>query len=60
LYASGAIYNGKGYDGIYSDSFIKEIKKLQKDDDVKAVVFRINSPGGSANASDEILLKCNN
>lgn len=57
LYASGAIYNGKGYDGIYSDNFVKEIKKLQKDDDVKAVVFRINSPGGSANASDEILFE---
>lgn len=57
LYASGAIYNGKGYDGIYSETFIKEIKKLQKDDDVKAVVFRINSPGGSANASDEILFE---
>lgn len=57
LYASGAIYNGKGYDGIYSDNFVKEIKKLQKDDNVKAVVFRINSPGGSANASDEILFE---
>lgn len=57
LYASGAIYNGKGYDGIYSNNFVKEIKKLQKDDDVKAVVFRINSPGGSANASDEILFE---
>ncbi len=57
LYASGAIYNGKGYDGIYSDNFVKEIKKLQKDDDVKAVVLRINSPGGSANASDEILFE---
>ncbi|GGG55499.1 signal peptide peptidase SppA [Epilithonimonas arachidiradicis] len=57
LYASGAIYNGKGYDGIYSENFLKEIKKLQKDDDVKAVVFRINSPGGSANASDEILFE---
>jgi len=57
LYASGAIYNGKGYDGIYSENFVKEIKKLQKDDDVKAVVFRINSPGGSANASDEILFE---
>jgi protease-4 len=30
LYASGAIYNGKGYDGIYADSFIKEIKKFKK------------------------------
>ena len=57
LYASGAIYNGKGYDGIYAENFVKEIKKIQKDDDIKAVVFRINSPGGSANASDEILFE---
>ncbi|MFC0343188.1 signal peptide peptidase SppA [Epilithonimonas hispanica] len=57
LYASGSINNGKGYDGIYADNFRKEIKKLQDDDDVKAVVFRINSPGGSANASDEILFE---
>ncbi|WP_312825957.1 signal peptide peptidase SppA [Epilithonimonas sp.] len=57
LYASGSINNGKGYDGIYADNFRKEIKKLQEDDDVKAVVFRINSPGGSANASDEILFE---
>jgi len=57
LYASGAINNGKGYDAIYSENFRKEIKKLQEDDDVKAVVFRINSPGGSANASDEILFE---
>ena len=57
LYASGEIYNGKGYDGIYSENFVKEIKKLQQDDDIKAVVLRINSPGGSANASDEILFE---
>ncbi len=57
LYASGAIYNGKGYDGIYAENFVKEIKKIQKDVDIKAVVFRINSPGGSANASDEILFE---
>lgn len=57
LYASGAIYNGKGYDAIYADNFVKEIKKLQKNEKVKAVVFRINSPGGSANASDEILFE---
>lgn len=55
LYASGAIYNGKGYDGIYADTFIKEIKELKDNEDVKAVVLRINSPGGSANASEEIL-----
>ncbi|WP_027376734.1 signal peptide peptidase SppA [Kaistella palustris] len=55
LYASGAIYNGEGYDAIYADNFIKEIKKLTENKKVKAVVLRINSPGGSANASDEIL-----
>lgn len=57
LYASGAINNGKGYDAIYAENYVKEIQKLQKDDNIKAVVFRINSPGGSANASDEILFE---
>ncbi|MCQ4036088.1 signal peptide peptidase SppA [Kaistella montana] len=57
LYASGAIYNGEGNDAIYSEKFVKEIKKLADNDKVKAVVFRINSPGGSANASDEILFE---
>lgn len=57
LYASGAIYNGEGYDGVYSETFIKDIKKLATDDNVKAVVLRVNSPGGSANASDEILFE---
>lgn len=60
LYASGQIFDGKGYDGIYSENFIKEIKKIQKDDDIKAVVLRINSPGGSANASDCILYELQN
>lgn len=55
LYASGAIYSGKGSDAIYSETFIEEIHKIKKDEDIKAVVLRINSPGGSANASDEIL-----
>lgn len=57
LYASGAIYNGEGNDEIYSENFVKEIKKLTENDKVKAVVLRINSPGGSANASDEILFE---
>ena len=57
LYASGAIYNGEGYDAIYSENFIKEIKKITENDKIKAVVLRINSPGGSANASDEILFE---
>lgn len=57
LYATGEIYNGEGFDGIYAENFKKEIKKLAKDDDVKAVVLRVNSPGGSANAADEILFE---
>ena len=57
LYASGAIYNGEGFQEIYADNFVKEIKKLTENDKVKAVVLRINSPGGSANASDEILFE---
>ena len=57
LYASGEIYGGKGYDGIYAENFKKQIKKLKDDDNVKAVVLRVNSPGGSANAADEILFE---
>lgn len=57
LYASGSIYNGDEYNNIYSERYIKYIKDLQEDDKVKAVVLRINSPGGSANASDEILFE---
>ena len=57
LYASGAIYNGEGSENIYSENYIKEIKELEKDKNIKAVVLRINSPGGSANASDEILFE---
>lgn len=57
LYASGSINNGDGYNDIHAEKYVKYIKKLQEDDKVKAVVFRINSPGGSANASDEILFE---
>ena len=57
LYASGAIYSGDGYGDIYSDNMIKDIRKLAKDKKIKAVVLRVNSPGGSANASDEILFE---
>jgi protease-4 len=57
LYASGSINGGEGYNDIQSEKYIKYIKDLQENDKVKAVVFRINSPGGSANASDEILFE---
>ena len=53
LYAEGAIYDS-GKDGIVDTEIIKTVKKIHKDDDIKAVVLRVNSPGGSANASEQI------
>jgi protease IV len=41
-------------DGIASSKLVKEIREIRENDDIKAVVFRVNSPGGSALASDEI------
>ena len=56
LYAQGSIVTGEGaLDNIGSDRLSKEIKKLREDEDVRAVVLRVNSPGGSATASDIIL-----
>lgn len=40
--------------GINSQKVIKDLRDLQKDDDVKAVVLRVNSPGGSAFGSEQI------
>ena len=53
IYASGQIYDGKGNEdqGIYSEDLSKTIRKAREDKDVKAVVLRVNSPGGSALAS---------
>ena len=53
LYAEGAISDA-GAEGIVEGKILKTIKKIFKDDDVKAVVFRVNSPGGSADASEQI------
>lgn len=57
LYASGEIFSGDRYADIHSEKYIKYIKELAADDEVKAVVLRVNSPGGSGNASDEILFE---
>lgn len=43
-----------GENEIDSEKVIRDLRKLQKDDDVKAVVLRINSPGGSAYGSEQI------
>ena len=56
VYAEGAIVGGRGtIETIGSDRFAEEIRELRKDDSVKAVVLRVNSPGGSATASEVIL-----
>lgn len=56
IIADGEIHSGKGSDTqtIYSDELSGLIRDLAKDDEVKAVVLRVNSPGGSALASDVI------
>jgi len=55
IYASGNIVSGEGDEGtIGSDDISKAIRKARLDDKVKAVVLRVNSPGGSALASDVI------
>ena len=53
IYASGQIFDGKGDEeaNIYSENLSKTIRKAREDENVKAVVLRVNSPGGSAVAS---------
>ncbi|SHL51046.1 signal peptide peptidase SppA [Hymenobacter psychrotolerans] len=55
IYAEGDIVTGKGGSGsIGSTRFAEAIRKARLDDKVKAVVLRVNSPGGSSLASDII------
>ena len=53
LYAEGQIFDS-GKEGIVDTEVIKTVKKIHKDDAIKAVVLRVNSPGGSADASEQI------
>lgn len=39
---------------IFSESFIKELRSIEKREDIKSVIIRINSPGGAIGASQEI------
>ncbi len=61
VYAEGAIVNGEGdpmSEGMVAgDRFARMLRKLQQRKDVKAVVLRVNSPGGSAQASEAILVE---
>ena len=56
VYAEGEIVDGQGSgQQVGGDSFARQIRRARQDDDVKAMVLRINSPGGSVTASEEIL-----
>lgn len=55
VYAEGAIVMGEGADlGIGSDRISRVLREARRDTTVKAIVFRVNSPGGSALASEVI------
>lgn len=55
VYAQGNIVSGEGGSGqIGGDSFARQLRELRADKETKAVVLRVNSPGGSALASDII------
>lgn len=56
IYAVGTIESGKGQEGqsIGSDTMTEWIRDCYKDDSIKAIVMRVNSPGGSGIASDVI------
>ena len=55
VYAEGSIVNGDGEgEQVGGNRFARIFRRLRQDKDVKAVVLRINSPGGSATASEII------
>ena len=53
VYAVGDIVDS-GDGGIVGESFVPELTKIRKNENIKAVVLRVNSPGGSAYASEQI------
>ncbi|MGY8987714.1 MAG: signal peptide peptidase SppA [Flavobacteriales bacterium] len=60
IYATGAINTGKGsYNTIGSKTTVEAIREASKDVNVKAIVLRVNSPGGSALASEIIWREIN-
>lgn len=55
VYAEGDIVDGEGGDGLIGgDALARELRKLRRNGKVKAIVLRVNSPGGSAIASERI------
>jgi protease-4 len=56
VYAEGEIVDGEGVEGeIGGAGYARELRTLREDDTIAAVVLRVNSPGGSAGASEEML-----
>lgn len=55
VYANGDVIDGSGSDdNIYGYTLSQTLREVAEDDDIKSVVLRVNSPGGSALASDLI------
>ncbi len=57
IYAEGDVLDGKSNDmapAVYGDDIVQSLRKAVEDKDVKAIVLRINSPGGSATASESM------
>ena len=54
VYAEGDIVSGSSKKGISDGRYVEILNKLKSDDKIKAVVLRVNSPGGSAFASEQI------
>lgn len=62
LHANGPIVSGSSFDPytgmrsyLGSDTFISQVDRLRRDDDVAGVILRVDSPGGDAIASDQML-----
>lgn len=54
IYANGEIVDGSDKKNVAGDRFASVIEKVRRDSSVKAVVLRVNSPGGSVIASEKI------
>ncbi len=56
VYAEGEIVDGSGNDEglVYGEKTARMLREVRADDNVKAVVLRVNSPGGSVSASEAI------
>jgi len=56
VYAEGDLVDGEGDDPgqIGGTRFARELRRLREDRDIKAIVLRVNSPGGTASASEAI------